>query len=138
LTVAGPAIVEVPHDLDGGLGIRAAVDLVHRERLAGDVALEASVGPETGLAGEAPRGLLILRRRGVIALEGTDLEAHPLIEEEVPVVPELRRQIGPQRHDLLETDQVALPRARSRTARILPRGGPERSRPQAQHEEPDQ
>src|SRR5208337_407222 len=102
-----PLIVEVPHDLHARLGISLAVDLIHREGLAGRVVLEAAVGTDPGLTRELLRGLLIFGRWRVVPEGGANLELHSFIEEEVAIVPELRGKEGLERVNLVEGDDVA-------------------------------
>jgi hypothetical protein len=127
--VSIPLIVEVPHPLDAGLRIALAVDRFPGEGHAGDVVLEAPVGADARLAAEALTGILELLRLAVVG-GGPDLELHALVEEEVPVVPECRRQEGLELLDLVHGDDVAFLELRHQGAGVLGLLGEGRSRQQ--------
>jgi hypothetical protein len=109
---AAPLVVVVPHDLGPGLGVTGAVDLVHGKGLARGVVLQAVVGADAGLAAKLLGGVLVRLGRAVVGLGGSDLQAHALVEEEVPVVPEVPGQVGLEAIHLVEGDHVALVEAR--------------------------
>jgi hypothetical protein len=110
---------EVPHDLRAGARIPAAVDLLDREGLTGGVVLEAVVGAEAGLAPVVLARGEVLPGRRVVPVEGSDLELHALVEEEVPVRPELLRQIGLDLLQVLPADHVAGLEGRGRDGGVL-------------------
>jgi hypothetical protein len=115
--------LEVPHELHAGLGIALAVDLVEGEGASRDPALEAVVGPDPRLAPEALGHLLELVVRRVVEVRRPDGELHPLLEEEVAVVPELLGQEGLEPVDLVEAEDVALFEGGHRTSRVFGRRG---------------
>ena len=114
-----PLVVEVPDDLVAGLRIALAVDLVHREGLAGRVVGEARLGADLRLARVLLGRGLVDVRGGVVAEEGADLELHAFVEEEVAIRPELRRQERLQGFDLVDGDDVAFLEGRRRGAGVL-------------------
>jgi hypothetical protein len=105
--VSLPTAYEVPGQLGARLGVSRAVDLLHEEGLPRAVVDQAVLGPELRLPEEALRGVAIHLGGFVVPVGRTDLEAHALVEEEVAIRPELRRQVGLQLLDLIERDEIA-------------------------------
>ena len=68
---------------------------------------------------EALRRRLVDLGRAVVGLGGADLQLHPLVEEEVPVVPELLGQEGLELVDVVEADGVAFLEGRDGGAGVL-------------------
>ena len=114
-----PAVVEVPDELGAGVGIGLAVDLVDRERLPGGVALERTVGAELRLSGELRGGFGVDGRRRVVRVEGTDLELHPLEEEEVAIRPDFLGEEGFEFFESVEGNHVARFERRSGCAAVI-------------------
>src|SRR5262249_25942581 len=96
------------------------------EGLAGGVVGEAVLGADLRLARELRGRRLVGVGRRVVAVEGTDLELHALVEEEVAVRPELRRKERLQAGDLVDRDDVAFLEGRRRGRGVLRRGGGKR------------
>src|SRR5262249_46439696 len=113
---ARPAVaqLEVPGPLDTGVG-RSGVD--RRKRQAGPVVVQIAVLVEPRLAGEALRRVRVPGARRVDPMTGTDLEPHAFVEEDVAVLPELRRQQILERREVLDAERLAL--ARPRRYRVL-------------------